>query len=36
MTWMITLSGTAAVTAWIIDWAQRRCEQWAYMRGRDL
>jgi len=36
MTMMIILSGTASVTAWAIDCAQRRCEQWAYMRDKDL
>ena len=36
MTLMIILSGTAGVTAWVIEYAQRRCEHWAYMRDKDL
>jgi hypothetical protein len=36
MTLMIILSGTAGVTAWVIECAQRRCEHWAYMRDKDL
>jgi hypothetical protein len=32
MMWLIALS-TAASTGFIVEWAQRRCEQWA--RERD-
>jgi hypothetical protein len=36
MTLMLILSGTAGVTAWVIECAQRQCEHWAYMRDKDL
>jgi hypothetical protein len=36
MTLMLVLSGTAGVTAWLVDSLQRRCERWAYARDRDL
>jgi hypothetical protein len=36
MTLMIILSGTAGMTAWLVDAAQRRCERWAYLRDKDL
>jgi hypothetical protein len=36
MTLMLILSGTAGVTAWVIECAQRHCEHWAYMRDKDL
>jgi len=26
----------AALTGWTVEWAQRRCELWAYMRDKDL
>jgi hypothetical protein len=29
MTLMIAAICAAALTAWIVDWAQRRCEQWS-------
>jgi hypothetical protein len=35
MTWMIVLSA-AASTAWIVEWAQRTCEQWAQARDKDV
>jgi hypothetical protein len=35
MIWMTVLA-TAVSTAWIIEWAQRRCEQWAQRRGEAL
>jgi hypothetical protein len=35
MLWIITLS-TAALTTWVVEWAQRRCEQWAYERDKAL
>jgi hypothetical protein len=26
----------AAFTGWIVEWAQRYCEGWAYQRDKDL
>jgi hypothetical protein len=35
MTWMIVTT-CAALAAWSVEWAQRQCEHWAYMRDKDL
>jgi hypothetical protein len=35
MIWILTVS-TAACTAWIVEWAQRHCEQWAQRRDEAL
>jgi hypothetical protein len=35
MIWMIAIP-TAASTAFIVEWAQRRCEQWAQRRDAAL
>jgi hypothetical protein len=35
MIWMITLTAVASA-GWTVEWAQRRCEQWAQMRDKDL
>ncbi len=34
MTFGIALT-CAALTGWIVEWAQRQCEQWAYERDKD-
>ena len=34
MTWLWVLT-SAALMAWVVDSAQRRCEQWAYERDKD-
>ena len=34
MTWVLVCT-SAALTAWVVDSAQRRCEQWAYGRDKD-
>ncbi len=26
----------AALTGFIVEWAQRQCERWAYQRDKDL
>ena len=26
---------SAALTGWIVEWAQRECERWAYERDKD-
>ena len=36
MTWIIVVMTCAALAAWSLEWAQRHCEQWAYMRDKDL
>jgi len=35
MIWILSLS-TAASTAWIVEWAQRHCEQWAQRRDEAV
>jgi hypothetical protein len=35
MIWMIAIS-TAVATAWLVEWAQRHCEQWAQRRDAAL
>jgi hypothetical protein len=34
MIWVLVCT-SAAFTAWVVDSAQRRCEQWAYERDKD-
>jgi hypothetical protein len=35
MTFAIALT-CAALTGWIVEWAQRKCERWAYQRDKGL
>ncbi len=35
MTTMIVVS-CAGLAAWVLEWGQRHCEQWAAMRDMDL
>ena len=34
MTWTIAIT-CAALTGWIVEWGQRQCERWAYMRDKN-
>ena len=35
MIWMLAIAA-AASTAWVVEWAQRNCEQWAQRRDAKL
>jgi hypothetical protein len=35
MAWTVAFA-FAALAGWTVEWAQRRCEQWAYERDKDL
>jgi hypothetical protein len=35
MTYILATSA-AVLTGFLVDWGQRRCEAWAYMRDKDL
>jgi hypothetical protein len=35
MAYIIAISAIL-VTGFIVEWAQRRCEAWAYIRDKDL
>jgi hypothetical protein len=35
MTYIIATSA-AVFTGFLVEWGQRRCEAWAYMRDKDL
>jgi hypothetical protein len=33
---IIIATSVAVITGFVVDWGQRRCEAWAYMREKDL
>jgi hypothetical protein len=35
MTWMIAFT-CVPLAGWALEWGQRRCEEWAQMRDKDL